>query len=327
MMLTDSFSREHNYLRISLTDACNFRCSYCMPEEDMEFSSHEQLMTSGEIFQLAKIFVSLGVNKIRLTGGEPLVRKDAADIIQRLSGLPVSLTLTTNAYRVDRFIDIMKEAGIRSINVSLDSLNPDTFFLLTRRNAFDQVYRNISLLLANDFRVKMNVVVMKGINDAELNDFVALTKSSPLHVRFIEFMPFKDNRWHSTSVFSYKEMLHRIKETFEYEKIQDGPNDTAKHYRVHDHVGTFAVISTMTEPFCSTCNRLRLTADGKMKNCLFSKSESDLLGALRSGTDVEYLIRKNLLEKKSQLGGQLFNELTLNDLHPAENRSMIRIGG
>lgn len=327
MVLTDSFSRLHNYLRISLTDACNFRCVYCMPEEDMEFTPGDQLMTADEIVAMATLFVSLGVTKIRLTGGEPLVRKDAADIMKRLSALPVSLTLTTNAYRIDRFIEVMKQSGIRSINVSLDSLNVDTFFLLTRRSVFDQVYKNIFLLLEQGFRIKINVVVMKGINDAELNDFIALTQAQPIHIRFIEFMPFKDNQWQSGKVFSYREMLQRIEEKYRFYKIQDGPNDTAKHYQVEGYAGTFAVISTMTEPFCSTCNRLRLTADGKMKNCLFSKNETDLLGALRKGEDIEPLIRHNLLEKKSQLGGQLFHDLSMNDLHPSENRSMIRIGG
>mgnify|MGYP003346747123 FL=1 len=169
-MFVDSHHRIHNYLRISLTDNCDLRCSYCMPEESYDFTPASRLMQVDEIVEIAKIFVEGGVNKIRLTGGEPLVRKDAGEIIQRLSGLGVELTMTTNATRVHLFMDAMKAAGLRKVNVSLDTLNPETFLFLTKRDLFDRVRLNIDLLLAEGFEVKVNAVVMRGVNDHEIVD-------------------------------------------------------------------------------------------------------------------------------------------------------------
>src|SRR5688572_474607 len=185
-MITDTYSRVHNYLRISLTDNCNLRCFYCMPEEDYVFTPASQLMQLSEIETLSKIFIAEGVTKIRLTGGEPLVRKDAAEIILALSDLPVQLTLTTNGTRLHEFIDVLEKAKIRSLNISLDTLQSEKFNLVTRRNQFQLVWNNIQLLLERNFHVKVNVVVMKGLNDEEINDFVAWTKDTPVHVRFIE---------------------------------------------------------------------------------------------------------------------------------------------
>lgn len=325
-MLQDSLGRKHDYLRISLTDNCNFRCSYCMPDEDMDFLSDDHLMRPEEIEQFAKIFIRLGTKKIRLTGGEPLVRKDAAQIIQRLSALPVELTLTTNGFLTDRFIDVFQQAGIRSVNVSLDTLNSDKFQIITRRNKFDKVWSNIIELVQAGFHVKVNCVVMAGVNTDELLDFVALTEKLPLHIRFIEFMPFTGNRWESKQVFAWEQMLEIITQKYTITKLGDGPHDTAKKYQVPGFTGTFAVISTMSAPFCSTCNRMRLTADGKMKNCLFSQGETDLLSAMRRGEDIEQLIRQNLLEKHASLGGQ-FSDYTVTKGDELQNRSMIAIGG
>jgi GTP 3',8-cyclase len=325
-MLQDGLGRQHDYLRISLTDNCNFRCSYCMPDEDMDFHPDEQLMRPEEIEQFAKIFIQLGTKKIRLTGGEPLVRKDAAEIIQRLAVLPVELTLTTNGFLTDRFIQIFQKAGIRSVNVSLDTLDADKFSIITRRNKFEKVWSNILELIDAGFHVKVNCVVMAGVNTDELLDFVALTEKLPIHVRFIEFMPFTGNKWESNQVFAWEQMLEIISQKYLIEKLGDGPNDTAKKYRVPEFTGTFAVISTMSAPFCSTCNRMRLTADGKMKNCLFSQGETDLLSALRRGEDIEELIRQNLLGKHASLGGQ-FSDYTVTNGEELQNRSMIAIGG
>ena len=180
-MIRDSYGRIHDYLRISLTDKCNFRCFYCMPEEDYSFAPDQSLMSANEIVSLSKIFVAEGVGKIRLTGGEPLVRKDAADIILALSQLPVSLTLTTNGVRIHEFIYILKTAGIHSINISLDTLQSDKFTLITRRPQFERVWRNIEMLLQHGFHVKVNVVVMKGVNDNEIIDFIQWTKTAPVH--------------------------------------------------------------------------------------------------------------------------------------------------
>ncbi|HNR06760.1 MAG TPA: GTP 3',8-cyclase MoaA [Saprospiraceae bacterium] len=326
-MIQDKHGRVHTYLRISLTDNCNLRCFYCMPEEDYEFTPASRLMQAAEIETLARTFVDLGVNKIRLTGGEPLVRKDAADIILRLSRLPVKLTLTTNATRVHEFIDVFKEAGIRSLNVSLDTLDRDRFLFMTRRDQFQRTLDNIRLLVDQGFHVKINMVVMKGLNESEIPDFVAWTKKEPIHVRFIEFMPFEGNRWTSNKVFTLQEMLELIGSRFEIEALLNGIHDTDKKFRALGHAGTFAVISTMSSPFCAGCNRIRLTADGKIKNCLFSKTETDLLTALRKGEDVVRLIHQNIGQKAKELGGQF--DADIEHIHPEEihNRSMITIGG
>jgi cyclic pyranopterin phosphate synthase len=326
-MIVDRFQRIHDYLRISLTDNCNLRCFYCMPEEDYEFTPASRLMQFREIEALARIFVDLGVKKIRLTGGEPLVRKDAKDIILALSQLPVKLTLTTNATRLHEFVDTLEQARIRSLNISLDTLQPEKFQLVTRRDQFKLVYDNIRLMVSRGFHVKVNMVVMKGLNENEINDFVEWTRHEPVHVRFIEFMPFTGNRWTSNKVFSYQEMLQVIENKYEVIRLQDDVHDTAKGYQVPGHMGTFAVISTMSAPFCSGCNRMRLTADGKMKNCLFSKEETDLLTAFRNGEDIVPLIHQSIRAKAKELGGQFTADFE--HLHAGEinNRSMITIGG
>lgn len=326
-MIVDTFDRVHNYLRISLTDNCNLRCFYCMPEEEYSFMPNNQLMKADEIEALARIFVKEGVNKIRLTGGEPLVRKDFADIIQRLSKLPVNLTLTTNATMLHRYMDVIKEAGIKSLNISLDTLQKDRFLLMTRRDQFDTVLRNVQMALDNGISVKINVVVMKGINDEELLDFVRWTKDHLLHVRFIEFMPFDGNRWNSNRVVTFQQMIEQISTEFEIQALYNLPHETAKKFRVTGHKGTFAVISTMSAPFCSDCNRMRLTADGKMKNCLFSESETDLLTAYRNGEDITPLIHQNIKAKKQALGGQFTTDLEKIEASHLHNRSMISIGG
>lgn len=326
-MIIDQFNRVHNYLRISLTDNCNFRCFYCMPAEDYEFTPTALLMQPREIESLAKTFVSLGVNKIRLTGGEPLVRKDAADIILALAKLPVKLTLTTNGTRLHDYVNVLEDAGVTSLNISLDTLQPDKFQLITRRDQFKTVFDNIHLLIKKNFHVKVNIVVMKGLNDGEINDFIEWTKDCPVHIRFIEFMPFAGNRWTSNKVFTLQQILHVVEEKYSFISLKNDVHDTAKAYMVPGHAGTFAVISTMSAPFCSGCNRIRLTADGKMKNCLFSKEETDLLSALRRGEDVEPLIHQSIYAKAKELGGQFntdFEHLHLEDIN---NRSMITIGG
>ncbi len=324
-MIKDRFERVHNYLRISLTDNCNLRCFYCMPEEEYDFTPPSRLMQPDEIVSLADIFVKMGVTKIRLTGGEPLVRKDAGKIIMGLSRLPVELTLTTNATRLHAYIDLLREAGIKSVNVSLDTLQPEKFLVVTRREMFHQVRSNIELLLHHQFKVKINMVVMKGFNDNEINEFVAWTIHNPVEVRFIEFMPFSGNRWTSNKVVALQEILSIISQQYAILPLQNKPNDTAKHFMVPGHAGSFAVISTMSAPFCGGCNRMRLTADGKMKNCLFSKDETDLLSALRNSEDVMKLISENIIMKAKELGGQFSVDAV--NANSIQNRSMITIGG
>jgi cyclic pyranopterin phosphate synthase len=326
-MITDKFNRVHDYLRISLTDNCNLRCFYCMPDEDYDFTPASRLMQTEEVLALSEIFVAEGVRKIRLTGGEPFVRKDAAKIINALSKLPVELTLTTNGTRLHDFVDVLADANIRSLNISLDTLDEDKFMLITRRNLFRQVMDNIELLIDKGVEVKINVVVMKDLNDKEINDFIAWTKYTPVKVRFIEFMPFSGNRWSSNKVFSADEILSVVGSAYDYIPVEGGPHDTARSYSIPGHAGNFAIISTMTNPFCGGCNRMRLTADGKLKNCLFSKGETDLLTALRSGEDVLPLIHQNIQSKAKELGGQFTTALQQIEALTIENRSMITIGG
>jgi len=327
-MIVDQYQRVHNYLRISLTDVCNLRCKYCMPLEDYPFMPKENLMQAEEIEQIAKVFVGLGVDKIRLTGGEPMARADFKEILTGLSKLPVSLTITTNATLLDRYLDQMIEAGMKSINISLDTLNREKFIELTRRDRFDIVQKNIQLASDAGLKIKINVVLMKGTNEDEILDFIAFTKDKPYEIIFIEFMPFEGNKWEHQIVLPKKELLEKVGGAYDIFPMKRDIHDTSEPYGIKGHQGSFAIISTMTAPFCAGCNRMRLTADGKMKNCLFSKGEVDLLTALRESGDVEGLIRKSIWNKAERLGGQMdsgaMSEIKTESLI---NRSMISIGG
>ena len=326
-IIEDSYGRKHNYLRISLTDACNFRCFYCMPNEEVSCTPNAQLMQADEIRSIAEQFVTMGVDKIRLTGGEPLVRKEAREIIESLSALPVELCMTTNGALIHLFKKELLDSTMRSINVSLDTLDAEKFQILTKRTHFKQVQENIEWLLDNDFSVKVNVVLIKGINDQEINDFIELTRDKKLHIRFIEFMPFTDNGWQDNRLVSQQEILDCATQKFDVIKLYDEQNATAKKYKAIGCQGTFAIISTMTNPFCDSCNRIRLTADGKIKNCLFSDTETDILGPYRTGMDIESLIKEAIQNKKKTLGGQLFTNFRTEDYVHLKNRSMISIGG
>jgi cyclic pyranopterin phosphate synthase len=241
--ITDTFGRKHTYLRISLTDKCNLRCTYCMPQEDMQFMPSKWLMQADEIQALAEIFVEMGVEKIRLTGGEPLVRKDVGQIVSGLGKLPASLTLTTNAVFIDQFIGDLKEAGVNSLNVSLDTLKEERFKSITKRDHFTKTLDNIRLLLAENFVVKLNVVVMRGVNDDEVNDFVRLTLDQPnLHVRFIEFMPFNGNQWDMSKIVSYADLITDINTEFDFQKLAGELHDTAQRFQVTGGAGTFGII-------------------------------------------------------------------------------------
>ncbi len=327
--LTDTFGRKHNYLRISLTERCNLRCTYCMPADGIQLSPKEHIMTYEEIYTIASQFVDMGVTKIRLTGGEPLVRKDAALIIEKLSTLPVKLTITTNGVIVDRFIEHFKKCGITTLNVSLDSLNASKNTDITRRSYFEKVYQNILLLIKEGFTVKVNCVLMRGFNDNEIIDFINLTKNLPVHVRFIEFMPFDGNRWNMDKLVSLQEILTQVNSNFEKSeivKLKDAPNDTTKSYQVKGYQGTFAIISSVTNPFCDGCNRIRLTANGQIKNCLFSATESDLLTPLRQGKSINPIIERAVQTKfKIRSGMDTLDKFKNTDGH--NNRSMIAIGG
>jgi len=329
-ILTDDFGRKHNYLRISLLEKCNLRCTYCMPADGIVLSPKASLMTADEIFALARTFVENGVDKIRLTGGEPLLRKDFPEIISKLSTLKTSLSITTNGILIDRHIDALKQANIKKINLSLDTLIASKFHSITLRDQFEKVIYNLHLLLNHDFKVKVNVVLMKGFNENEIIDFVKLTQFLPISVRFIEFMPFAGNEWDRSKMVSQNEILAQVNNTFsseEIEKLEDEKNFTARTYKIKNFQGDFGIISSITNPFCDGCNRIRLTANGKIKNCLFSNSETDLLTAFRNGESIENLISESIKNKKKVRAGMVtIEEMDDPSLH-FDNRSMIAIGG
>ncbi|SHI85146.1 GTP 3',8-cyclase MoaA [Algibacter luteus] len=329
-ILQDSHGRDHGYLRISLIERCNLRCTYCMPEEGVQLSPKSHLMTYEEIYEIAKTFVNHGVTKIRLTGGEPLIRKDIPVILEKLATLPVELSITSNAVIIDKFIDILKANGVKKINVSLDSLDAAKFKHITRRHEFEKVYNNILLLEKEGFTVKVNAVLMKGFNENEIIDFIHFTKDLPISVRFIEFMPFDGNKWDMSKMVSYAEIMNYVNTSFTKDQIvrlQDAPNDTSKNYKIEGYKGSFAIISSVTNPFCDSCNRLRLTANGQLKNCLFSSTESDLLTTLRTGNTIEPVIQKAVQAKFKIRGGMdTLEKLQQPKLHN-NNRSMITIGG
>ncbi len=328
--LIDTFGRAHDYLRISLTERCNLRCFYCMPEEGIPLRDKAEFMTQEEILKIAGIFVKLGVKKIRLTGGEPLVKKNISGVLQGLSQMPVSLAITTNGILVDKYIEELKACGVKNMNVSLDTLNKEKFFQIARRDYFTQVLQNIDLLVSEGFQVKLNTVLIRGVNEEEIIPFIQLSKQANLHVRFIEFMPFDGNNWSREKSISEAELLEKAQTYFgksEVVRLQDAPHDTTHNYRINGFAGTFGSISSVTNPFCDTCNRIRLTADGKLKNCLFSAAETDLLTPLRNGADITPLIIDSVLQKKkSRAGLPAFNS---SNIHEAayKNRSMIAIGG
>lgn len=327
--LTDLHGRTHRSLRISIVDKCDLRCTYCMPE-DQHFLKREELMTRTEIAGIARLFVErYGITRVRLTGGEPLLRPDVVDIVRDLHVLGVPIGLTTNAMSLERHLDGLVDAGLRTINISLDTFDAERFRTIARRDGFDKVRAGIALALQRGLRVKVNMVVMRGVNDDELLSFVEFTRDHDVHVRFIEFMPFAGNRWGRERVYTYAEMLGHISSVHPVRKLPDEAHSTAKAYRVKGWPGTFAVISTVTEPFCGDCDRLRLTAEGKMRNCLFSREETDLLSVLRRGEDIAPLIEANVLGKHAMLGGlpPFQPEKQEEVLHDLSERPMVSIGG
>ena len=326
-LLTDTFGRRHTYLRISLTERCNLRCTYCMPEEGVQLQAQERIMTFEEIERIARVFVSEGVDKIRLTGGEPLVRKDVEKLIRKIGSIEglKTFAITTNGLLVPKKMQALHSAGINLMNISLDTLNPKKFEFITRRKGFDIVMKAIDMAIDYGYNpVKVNCVVMKDFNENELGDFVEFTRTKPVEVRFIEYMPFDGNGWNDTKFLSYTDMIKRIEEAHPtLTRLEDGPNDTSKTYQVPGFTGKVGFITSMSEQFCGSCNRLRLTADGNLKVCLFGKAEISLRDVMRDGgsdDDLRAIIQAAVLRKKAAHAG-MYN------LAEMENRPMILIGG
>ncbi len=325
-VLSDGFGRLHTYLRIALVEQCNLRCRYCMPDEDLAWTPEPQLLTAEEIIRLARLFVEAGVTKIRLTGGEPLLRTDVGQIAEAIGALPglETLALTTNGLLLPKKLEALQQAGLNLLNISLDTLRPDRFEQITQRRGFDLVLRAIGDAIARGYDpVKVNCVVMRGVNEDELVDFVAWTEHRPVEVRFIEFMPFDGNRWDDTRLVAYEEMRGRIEAAFPLERLADGPNDTSKTFRVPGFRGRVGFITSMTEHFCEGCNRLRITADGNLKVCLFGRAEVSLRDALRRGASDEAL--RTLVS--AAVGRKHARHAGMKALARMENRPMITIGG
>ncbi|KAJ0425829.1 hypothetical protein BJY00DRAFT_298412 [Aspergillus carlsbadensis] len=289
--LTDTFDRQHDYLRISVTERCNLRCLYCMPEEGVPLSPHFHLLTSPEIVYLSSLFVSQGVTKIRLTGGEPTVRKDIVPLMQSIGELRRDglreLCLTTNGISLHRKLEPMVEAGLTGVNLSLDTLDPFQFQIMTRRKGFEAVMKSIDRILELNkmgagIKLKINCVVMRGLNEREIIPFVEMGRDNPIEVRFIEYMPFDGNKWSQGKMVSYQEMLALIREKYPtLEKVTGHKNDTSKTYRIPGFQGRVGFITSMTHNFCGTCNRLRITCDGNLKVCLFGNAEVSLRDIIR----------------------------------------------
>ena len=330
-LLTDSFGRRHTYLRIGLTERCNLRCTYCMPAEGVPLKPKDAQLTTDEIERLVRLFLAEGIKKIRLTGGEPLVRKDAVEIaerIGRLDGLR-ELALTTNAILLEDRLPALKAAGVTHLNISLDTLRPERFKQITRRGGFEVVLGAINAALAAGYGtreqpLKINAVVMRGVNDDELADFVAWTREAPIEVRFIEYMPFDGNGWEDTELVPLAEMRERVEDVFgPLEPLPGQPEDTATTFRVPGFTGSVGFIASMSVPFCAGCNRLRITADGNFKVCLFGPKEVSLRDLMRNGAgddELRGVIGVAVNGKKAAHAG-------MDVLARTQNRPMILIGG
>jgi len=327
--LTDLHGRQHEYLRISISERCNLRCTYCMPMEGVPLTPNSHLLSTEEIIRIARIFVSEGVNKIRLTGGEPLVRSDVTDLVGQLSQIPGldTIAMTTNGVNLARRLPALKEAGLSALNISLDTLVPEKFEFISRRPkaGHAKVWRGIDKALELDYSpVKVNCVIMRGLNEDEILDFVDMTKDRDLDVRFIEYMPFDGNKYNTNKMVPYGEMVDIIRSKYpEFKRSGDAPNDTSKAYRVDGFKGKVGFITSMSENFCGSCNRLRMTADGNLKVCLFGNTEISLRDALRdniSDDDLKHVIEAAVKRKKARHAG-------ITNLPSMKNRPMILIGG
>ena len=293
--LRDSWGREIKSLRISVTDKCNFRCRYCMPAEGLEWLERDELLTFEEVARLVRILARMGVDEIRLTGGEPLVRRDLPKLVRVLAATPGvrDLSLTTNGVLLDRFAGPLVDAGLRRVNVSLDSLSHVRFAEITRRDALDRVLAGLEAAERYpELRpIKVNCVAIRGFTEAEVPALAELARRKPYVVRFIEFMPLDaDEVWRGDDVLTGDEIRALIEERWPLEELPAKPSSTARRFRFADGAGEIGFINPVSEPFCSTCDRIRLTADGQLRTCLFSRREWDLKKPLRNGTSDERLV-------------------------------------
>ena len=326
--LKDSFGRTINNMRISVTDRCNFRCHYCMPEEGMVWMKKDELLSFEEIARIVGIVARLGVNKIRLTGGEPLMRKELHRLVKQISHIDGihDIAMTTNGYFLKEQAAELSDAGLKRMTVSMDSLDVLTFAEVTRRDYFDKVWEGLELLQTLQLSpIKINVVLMRGVNDNEIEKFAELARTKPFIVRFIEYMPIgAGDTWDYSKVVPTREIISRIERQFpKLVPIEYHGSQPADRFRFEDGVGELGFISSVSEPFCSHCNRIRITSDGKLRTCLFSLHETDLKSMLRSGMTDETISDTIVEAVWNKEEGHLINQPGF--VKP--ERTMSQIGG
>ena len=285
--LIDSFGRQINYVRLAVTDRCNLRCQYCMPAHGIEIVPRDHLLTYKEMYRIIRVLTELGVNKVRLTGGEPFVRKGFVDFLEMLSynDLLEDINITTNGAMIYKHIETLEKLKkVKNINLSIDSLQADKFNEITRRNVFDEVFKTMEALEKSNMNLKLNVVVQSGINTDEINDFVRLTKEKDLAVRFIEEMPFNGKGQRTIEEnWNYTKILNEIKSEFKVEEIQSEKSSTSRNFSIENYKGSVGIIPAFTRTICGDCNRIRITSTGTFKNCLFDDGVFDLRDFLRNG--------------------------------------------
>ena len=328
-MLYDNHNRKINYLRLAVTDRCNLRCHYCMPEDGLDWLGRKEIMSYEEMLRISKLLVQMGIDKIRITGGEPFVRKDIILFISELAkinGLK-QINLTTNGVLTQPFIPEFKALKIKSCNLSLDTLNRQRFFDITRRDEFDNVMKTLDALLMHDIEVKINAVVMKNINTDEIHEMVALTQKLPVVMRFIEEMPFNgEGHDYSGIEWNYIKILDTIKNSFpDIYKIKDSPNSTALNYKIPNHKGTVGIIPAYTRSFCGSCNRIRLTPEGSLKTCLYGDAVLNVKDMMRANlTDFEMqTFLQNSFQNRAKDGWEAEKQRQQNGIF----ESMASIGG
>jgi cyclic pyranopterin phosphate synthase len=327
MTLQDKFGRQITDLRISITDRCNFRCVYCRSADPENYRDREELLSWTELDRLAGIFLTLGIAKVRVTGGEPLVREGVEGFIARLRDLGVrDLSMTTNGHLLAERLERLLAAGLRRVNISLDSLDAARFARITRTRSFENVMRGIAAAQASRLGpAKINAVLVRGINDDEVEKFAEFARERRVVMRFIEFMPLDaDRHWHREAVVPAAEVYARIHARWPLTQIPHEASETARKYRFADGApGEIGLIAPVTQPFCGHCSRIRLTADGKLRTCLFSKDDHDLRSFLREGAadeDIAAYIRSIVMEKEAG------HRINAPDFH-APSRTMVFIGG
>ncbi len=288
-MLQDQHGRQLTYLRLAVTDRCNLRCRYCMPEEGIDFAPKGALLDYDEILNLCGVLAGLGIIKVRLTGGEPLVRRDLPVLVRGLAEIFPRLAMTTNGVLLPKYIDELEATGLRHYNLSLDTLRPERFQRITRRDNFGETRLALEEMLQRGYPVKVNVVVMRGVNDDELLDFVELTRENALDVRFIEAMPFNDDDGNHDVFLSFQDMLDRIQDAHPDLDTVGKPGGSAVNFCVPGYRGRVGIIPAYSRSLCGTCDRLRVTPKGTMLNCLYSTKGLELLPLLRAGIGREEL--------------------------------------